>query len=161
MTRNESQRDRAVEYFNAAWTLIDSPDRSAEQERQMFVFACASRQLWSEVGGPAEIATGDWQIAHVAAVTGHDDLALEFANAAYELASESEVPVWLVASTCEGLARAHAVAGHRAEKDAWIVRARELLAKVDDIEDRELIESQIASIPSIPSVPSTPSTPNE
>ena len=156
MTQSKSQRDMAVEYFNAAWTLIDDPDRSAEQERQMLVLACASRQLWSEVGGPAEVATGDWQIAHVAALTGHDDLALDFANAAYELAVASDVPRWLVASTCEGLARAHAAAGHHAEKDAWIATAREQLAKVDDSEDRELIESQLASIPREPTIPGGP-----
>ena len=101
-----------------------------------------------EIGGPTEVVTGDWQIAHVAALTGHDDLSLDFANAAYELAIESDVPLWLVASTCEGLARAHAAAGHQAERDAWIAKAREQLVKVDDKEDRELIESQIASIPS-------------
>jgi hypothetical protein len=147
MTQTKSQRDLAVAYFNAAWALIDDPARSAEQERQMLVLACASRQLWGEIGGPTEVVTGDWQIAHVAALTGHDDLSLEFANAAYELAIESDVPLWLVASTCEGLARAHAAAGHQAERDAWIAKAREHLVEVDDKEDRELIESQIASIP--------------
>jgi hypothetical protein len=70
-----------------------------------------------------------------------------FATAAYERAAAADLPTWLVASTCEGLARAHAVAGHDDERDAFVARAHELLATVDDAEDRSLIESQLATIP--------------
>ena len=113
----------------------------------MLLLACTSRQLWGEVGGPVEIVTGDWQVAHVAALVGQSDLSLAFASAAYERASRSDVPDWLMASACEGLARAHAAAGHVAEREAWIAKAREHLKHVDDDEDRELVDSQIASIP--------------
>jgi hypothetical protein len=140
------QRDQAVGMYNATWALIEAPDRTPEQDRRMLTLACASRQLWDDIGGPEQLAVGDWQIAHVASLLGHAGLALEFAAAAYDRAVSSDVPTWLVASTCEGLARAHAVAGHSEERDAWIVRAEETLSAVDDPEDRELIESQIATI---------------
>jgi hypothetical protein len=48
---------------------------------------------------------------------------------------------------CEGMARAHATAGDRAGFERFVAQARELLATVDDDEDRVLIESQLASIP--------------
>ncbi len=82
----------------------------------------------------------------MAALTGHADLSLDFAAAAYERASDADVPLWLKASTCEGLARAHAAAGHEAERDAWVLKTRELLEQVDDAEDRALIEGQLATI---------------
>ena len=47
------------------------------------------------------------------------------------------------------MARAHAVAGHDQERDQWAADARATLAGVDDDEDRELIESQLATVPGL------------
>ncbi len=146
MSGNPSQRELAVAAFNRTWELIDSKERTSEQDREMLAAACASRHLWNDIGGPEQFATGDWQVAHVASLLGYSSMALEFAVAAYPTASTSDVPQWLVASTCEGLARAHSIAGHEVERDAWIQRARDILAKIDDAEDWELIESQLATI---------------
>jgi hypothetical protein len=44
------------------------------------------------------------------------------------------------------MARAHAAAGHADERDAWVARAQEILGRVDDADDRQLIEEQLASI---------------
>lgn len=144
----DSQRELAAQTFNAAWNLIDQSERTSEEERQMLTLACASRALWEGIGGAEQKVTGDWQVAHVASLLGHASLALEFANAAYEEASTSDVPTWLLASTCEGLARAHATAGHVDETGIWIEHAQRLLASVDDPDDRAVVEGQLASIPS-------------
>ncbi|HVQ17659.1 MAG TPA: hypothetical protein VMT27_01330 [Actinomycetes bacterium] len=145
----EDQRTLAVRMFNATWDLIETRDRSAEQDRQMLLMACASRQLWDGIGGPMEKSTGDWQVGHVAALLGHASLSLDFANAAYEQAISGEVPAWMIASTSEGLARAHAAAGHALERDAWIQRTRQLLQAVEDDEDRSLVETQLSTVPSV------------
>ena len=117
------QRALAARLFNRTWELLES-----------------SRD-----------AAGDWLVAHVASHLGYADLALDFATAAHERASTADpsVPLWLVASTEEGLARAHAVAGHDDERDRWAADARATLAGVDDDEDRELIESQLDTVPGL------------
>ena len=61
-------------------------------------------------------------------------------------ATAADVPTWLQASVCEGVARAHAVGGRAAARDAWIDRARQRLAAVADADERALIESQLATI---------------
>jgi len=142
----DQQRALAVQYFNQTWDLIDQPTRSAADDRRMLTLAMASRALWDDIGGDEQLITGDWQVAHVAALTGNADLSLDFAAAAYERAAGAAVPLWLKASTCEGLARAHAAAGHQAERDAWVLKARELLGQVDDDDDRALIEGQLATV---------------
>ncbi|MEO8105981.1 MAG: hypothetical protein ABI720_01575 [Actinomycetes bacterium] len=142
----EEQRALAVRYYNQAWDLIDKSGRSPADDRRLLTLAMASRALWDDIGGDEQWITGDWQVSHVAALTGHPGLALEFAASAYERAATADVPLWLKASTCEGLARAHAVAGHAAERDAWVVKARELLERVNDSDDRAVIERQLASI---------------
>lgn len=142
----DAQKSLAVQCFNQTWDLIDRGDRSAADDRRMLTLSMASRALWDDIGGDEQWITGDWQVAHVAALTGHADLSLDFAACAYERAAGADVPLWLRASTCEGLARAHAAAGHPAERDAWVVKARELLEQVDDTEDRALIEGQLGTI---------------
>lgn len=135
-----------MRFFNQAWDLIDKSGRTPAEDRRLLTLAMASRALWDDIGADEQWITGDWQVAHVAALTGFADLALDFAAAAYERAARADVPLWLKASTCEGLARAHAVAGHDAERDAWVLRARELLEQVDDADDRAVIEGQLSTI---------------
>ena len=138
----------AVAAFNTTWTLIDAPARSPEQDRQMLTSAFAARWHWGEIGTAENIAVSDWQVSHCASLLGDGPLALWFAHAGLERAESAELPTWLVASMCEGMARAHATAGDRSGYERFAARARDLLARVDDAEDRELIESQLASIPS-------------
>ena len=125
MAMTVDHRALAVGYFNSTWVLIKRADRSPEQDRDMLASALASRQHWSEAGGTDDnLTVGDWQVAHVASLA-----------------------TWLQASTAEGMARAAACAGDREGYDNYAAEARDLLAQVDDKEDRELIESQLASIP--------------
>jgi hypothetical protein len=141
-------RKLAGNYFNATWDLIDLPDRTPEQNRDMLAVAAASRQHWVEAGGTEEnLAVADWQVAHTAALAGFADVALSFAKAAVDRADAADVPIWMKASTHEGLARAHAAAGDRTGYDREVLIARGLLEQVTDNGDRELIESQLESIP--------------
>jgi len=141
-------RKLAVGYFNAAWDLIDLPERTSDQDRDLLSIAVASRQHWVDAGGTAEnLAVADWQVAYAASLAGFSDLALAFAQAAVDRAEAADVPVWMKASTHEGMARAHAAAGDRAGYEREAATVRSLLETVTDKEDRELIESQLASIP--------------
>ena len=146
-----AHRALAARLFNRTWELLESP-RSPADDRTMLACAIASRLHWTDIGTDENYAAGDWLVAHVASRLGYADVALDFAAAAYEtaLAAEPPVPGWLVASTQEGLARAHAAAGHDDERDRFAADSRRTLETVDDAEDRELIASQLASIPGLP-----------
>lgn len=140
-------RALGAQYFNATWDLIDLADRTPAQDRDMLTLAFASRQHWIEAGGSDEnLATSDWQVAHAAALAGWTDVALAFARAAVERADASDVPTWMKASAHEGLARAHAAAGDKASYEIEAARCREMLAQVDDANDRALVQSQLDSI---------------
>jgi hypothetical protein len=155
------QRALAVGLFNRTWELLERRDNAtdlttasdggAADDRLLLETAMASRLHWEGIGSAENLAAGDWLVAHVASRLGYADLALEFAGAAHERATTAgpEVPTWLVASTQEGLARAHATAGHDEERDRWAADARRTLEAVDDDEDRELIESQLATVPGL------------
>lgn len=133
--------------FNGAWDLIDSPERTADDDRQMLILAFASRWHWGVSGSPENKAIADWQVAHVASLVGQPSLALTYAQAAYDAARDGDLADWLRASTAEGLARAHASAGDRASYEVYASETRQLVGQLDDEEDRELILGQLASIP--------------
>jgi hypothetical protein len=143
----DAERDLAKRLFNRAWQLIDSPDRTPEQDRLMLVTACASFLHWDAVGTAENRAIADWQIAHVASLLGYGDLALAHATSAIERVRAAGLPDWLHASALEGMARAHAAAGNRAERDSYLKQAIESVATVTDAEERELISNQIATVP--------------
>jgi hypothetical protein len=146
-----THRALAVQLFNRTWELLESP-RSPADDRVMLASALASRLHWTDIGTDENYAVGDWLVAHIASHLGYCDLALDFAASSYEtaLAAEPPVPLWMVASAQEGLARAHACAGHDEERDRFAADARATLDAVDDAEDRELIAGQLASIPGLP-----------
>ncbi|MGZ4593191.1 MAG: hypothetical protein ACXV3C_04955 [Actinomycetes bacterium] len=146
-----AQRALAVHLFNQTWQLLEQPRRSAADDRTMLASALASRLHWDGVGEVDNYAAGDWLVAHVASHLGYADLALDFASAAHEraVAAGPAVPTWLLASTQEGLARAHAVAGHDEERDRYAEECRRTLESVDDEEDRDLIASQLATVPGL------------
>lgn len=142
-----ARRSFAVAAFNGAWDLIDKPDRTPADDRQMLTLAFAARWHWGEIGTAENTTIADWQVAHVASLIGESSLALAYAQAAYDEARKGDLPDWLRASTAEGLARAHASAGDRAAYEKYAGEARELASKLDEEEDRELILGQLASIP--------------
>lgn len=146
-----THRTLAVQLFNRTWELLES-SRAPADDRTMLACALASRLHWSGIGTDENYAAGDWLVAHVASHLGYCDVALDFAASAYEtaLAAAPPVPLWLLASTQEGLARAHACAGHDDERDRFAADARATLDAVDDEEDRDLIAGQLASIPGLP-----------
>lgn len=143
----EIERQLAVDLFNLVWELLDQPERSTAEDDRMLHAAHASRYHWSEVGGPEQLAVGEWQCARVYAVLGRAEPALHHARRAVELAAAPELPEWLVASAHEGLARAYAVAGDRDAAAREVRLARVALEKVEDPEEREVVESDLAGIP--------------
>lgn len=144
-----ARRLEAVAAFNRAWELIDSACRTTDEDDEMLAAAFASWYLWDSVGVEEQRAVGDWQIAHVASVLGHADLALRWAKRALERAIQNGWTDWRLASCYEGMARAYATAGNGRERDHWVVLARAVLDSLDDADDRELIASQLASVPGI------------
>lgn len=142
-----THRQLAVAAYNRAWELIDQPQRTDTERHAMLHAAFASRYHWEFIGGDEERAVGDWQIARVAGLAGLPQLALRYAQSAVDIALEHGWSGWRLASAYEGMARAHSVAGDRAERDRYVALAEEELATICDAEDRELIESQLATVP--------------
>jgi hypothetical protein len=143
-----AHRQLAVDTYNAAWDLVDSPERTVAEEDEMLLLAFASRFHWDRAGGGDEqLAIGDWFIGHCAAHVGMAGLAQRYSNRALDRVEAAGIEGWLRASAYEGMARAAACAGNAEDRARYAELAAEALAGVDDPEEREVIEDQLASIP--------------
>ena len=142
-------RQIGVERFNATWDLIDRADRSADDDVELLLSAMTSRWHWGQVGGPEEISTGDWQVAHAASLLGLGDLALLFARRNLATAEAQGWSGWRLASAHEGMARAFAVAGDAGGRARHLDAARIALDAEPDAEERQVIADQLATVPEV------------
>ena len=142
----EQHRALAVGLFNHVWELLRTTDRTPAMDAQMVHAAHASRFHWSQVGGPEQLAVGDWQCSRVYAVLGRSEPALHHARASLAICQEAGLGDWVVAAAYEALATASAVAGDQTARDQWMEKAREAVLAIADPEDRHVIEADLATI---------------
>jgi hypothetical protein len=140
-------RHFGVTLFNRCWELIESDTRTNDDDVEMLLTAVTSRWHWGQIGGPEEVATGDWLVAHVASLVGMDDLATVFATRNLATAAAEGWQGWRLASAHEGMARARAAAGDDHGRRHHIETARRLLREESDVENRQVIADQLDSVP--------------
>ncbi len=144
-----TQRALAAGLYNLAWTLLELDDRSPDDIDRMIHAAHASRHHWGAIGLPANRARGEWLCSRVYAVLLRREPALWHARRCLAIleAGGEGIEDWDLPAAYEALARAHAIAGDRAEAERWRAAARVALADVADAEDREPIEADLATLP--------------
>ena len=145
----EEERRLAVDLFNRAWTLMELPARTPEQDDELIDTAHASAYHWLQVGTAANRARSQWQLSRVYVVLGRSEPALHHARRclAWCEANPEALEDWDLAYAHEALARAHALAGESEEAGRHAAVARELAADVAGAEDREHLDADLATLP--------------
>jgi hypothetical protein len=145
----EQRRRLAVDLFNRVWTLLEKPDRSADEDDAMIHAAHASRHHWAEVGTAANLARGEWQVSRVYATLDRSEPALYHAGRCLAYCEENPDALedWDLPFAYQALARAHHVAGNAEEVRRFANRARELGGEIAGAEDRELLDRDLATLP--------------
>ncbi len=139
----------AVALFNRVWGLLEADSRTREQDDEMMHAAHASRWHWAHADAPDEVqrlAVGEWQCARVYSELGRGEPAVYHARRGLELASRPGVESWVHASACEGMARALRAAGDAPAFAEWRDRAHAAVAAIEDAEDREVLERDLATL---------------
>jgi hypothetical protein len=140
---NELLRNEAIATYNTAFDEVEA----GQDFLKAIELAAASLHLWRQVGNDQNIAIGYWLYSRALAGAGTGSLAVEAAEKSLEHLTKIESPAdWLVASLNEGLARAFVVA-HDPRTDLAIAKTADLVEKIEDPEDRELIQGQFNSLP--------------
>ena len=142
------QRRLAADLFNLVWTLLESQDRTAEQDERMLHAAHASRFHWGEVGEPVNLARGDWQVSRVYAVLGRAEPALHHAQRCLETCQANDIEDFDLAFAYEAMARASAIGGRSGDAATYAGLARQAGEHIDEPEEREIFFSDLAGLPS-------------
>jgi hypothetical protein len=145
----EEERQLAVDLFNRAWTLLDLPARTPEEDDELIDTAYASAYHWLQVGTPANRARSQWQLSRVYVLLGRPEPALYHARRclAWCQAHPKALEDWDLPYAHEALARAHALAGDAEAAQRHAGLARELGAGVAGAEDREHLDDDLATLP--------------
>jgi hypothetical protein len=143
---DETRRRMAADLFNHTWELLEKSPRSPAEDDEMIHAAHASRYHWGEVGGPQQLAAGEWQCSRVYATLGRAEPALWHARRCVEINEAHETPAWSLASGYEAMARAMRVSGDLTAAREWAAKGRETIAREPDPEDRQIIEQDLDTL---------------
>jgi hypothetical protein len=143
----ESRTQAAKELFNYNWTLLEKPDRTANDDDMMVGAAHASRLFWDEVGTAVHRVRGEWLISRVYATLGRAEPSLHHARRCLGLCEIDGIGGFDLAFAYEATARAQAVAGNAGESARYEEQARASAASISDKEDRDLLLADLDTLP--------------
>jgi DNA-binding transcriptional MerR regulator len=142
----EARRRLAIDLFNHVWTLLESADRTAEQDDEMIHAAHASRYHWGEVGDAPNRARGEWQCSRVYATLGRAEPALHHARRCLEICQGNGIGDWDLAAAYEACARASRVAGDAEGLARYRALCAEAVERIIDPEERAIIAADLATL---------------
>jgi DNA-binding transcriptional MerR regulator len=144
-----THRQLGVDLYNSTWTLLEKADRTPAETDELIHRAHASRWHWGQVGelgGPVNLARGEWLCSRVYALLGRGEPGVWHARRCVEINEAAGNGDWDIASAYEAMARALLVSGDRAGAAEWKAKATAALAGIAEADDREVIEKDLAGI---------------
>jgi hypothetical protein len=141
-----AHRHFSVTCFNAAWDLIDHPDRGASDDEQLLLRAMASLWHWTqrEDRTEANLAIGHWLVSRAYALLGQAENARRHASKSLDHCGGSGP--FYSGYAYEALARAESLGGNPALKAGYLERARRLAGEVTDPRERDLLLADLAGL---------------
>ena len=140
----------AAELFNRTRSLLDSHDRSPEEDAAMIDMAHASRWHWSIVGAPVNLARGSWQISRVNAVLGRAEPARIHAEQYLAECERHALSEFDRAFAHEAIARACACDGDSEGVATHVQYGLAAAEQVESERDREWVRRNLATVTTDP-----------
>jgi DNA-binding transcriptional MerR regulator len=145
----ELHRALGAGLYNRCWDLMETEDRTLEQDDELIATAHASAWHWLQVGHAANRARSHWLCSRVYAVLGRAEPALYHARRCVDIVDGGGEGIedWDGPAAYEAMARASTVAGDLAAAREWKAKAGVALAAIAEPEDRTSIEGDLATLP--------------
>lgn len=136
----------AAQCFNDAWGLIEKPDRTPDDDRQMFLLNQASLWHWTRRPDCTEknLSIGYWQASRIQSLLGNAVEATRYAELC--LGESDGLPPFYVAYAYEALARAAKTAGDHDAMQKHLITARRLAGEVRDADSRQALIADLDSL---------------
>jgi hypothetical protein len=138
----------AVECFNRAWDLIDKPERTAEEDEEMLRLSLTSTWHWIQRRDctVTNLSVGYWQTSRIYTLLGQVENARRYGMLCLQTSQAEGVEPFALGFAYEALARAEAVAGNRAQMEAYLERARKVCETMTDEDDRQQLLKDLETV---------------
>jgi hypothetical protein len=137
----------AMECNNRAWRLSEAPTLSAAENTEMLDAAHAAAFHWSKVGTEIHTARANMLLAHVHALLGHAEPAMQYAGACFANVTSRESPQWELAFAHAVLAHAASAAGNAELHSRHFTLAKQMGQALPNAEEREIFEATFRRVP--------------
>lgn len=137
----------AVEFFNDAWRLMETENRTRAENDLMLHAAHASLYHWSLIGQPINRVRGEWQISRVYSILHRAEPALYHARRCLEICKAEGIEDFDLAYAYEAVARALAIGNKIAESAFYAEKARQAGEQIQEAEVREQFFEDLRKIP--------------
>lgn len=147
MKPDEAHLHFSATCFNRSWELLELPERSPAEDRELIATAQASLYHWIQRPDvtPKHMSIGLWLVARVHAVLGHATEALRVAQDCLDLSRDEDLEPFCLAYAHEAVCRAAWVAGDGALAREHLALVIEYAGRVEG-EDRALIDADVAEL---------------
>ena len=137
----------SADCFNKTWDNMDKDGgRSTEENMEMLHTAIASVWHWTqrEDVTPKNLSIGYWQVSRVYCLIKQPNNARRYGLLALEYAKN--LSPFLKGYAYETLARAEMIANNRVIMKVYLDKAREILAQINDEEDRQALAKDLDAL---------------
>lgn len=141
------QRRLAGQANNRAWTLAESPSRTAEEDEEMLQAAHAAMYFWRIAGQPKQWAHAAQLLAHVYALLRLPRPALHYQARSQPVFFCDRAEAWERALAHAVAANVAAAAGDARAHGEHFRQAVQLTASLPEAEDRQIIEATLRTVP--------------
>lgn len=143
----QAHKHFSVDCFNKTWDNMDkNGGRSTEENMEMLHTAIASLWHWTqrEDVSPRNLSIGYWQVSRVYCLIKQPHNARRYGLLSLQYAKD--LSPYLKGYAYETLARAELIANNRVITKVYLDKAHEMLAQIDDEEDRQALARDLASL---------------
>ncbi len=132
--------------FQQAWELIETENRSFDDDLQMITLAHASLFHWSRRDDVTQtnLAVANWLLSRIYCLVDDADRALEYAYRSQELSVS--LAAFYRGYAKEAVGRALNLAGEREASRREIELARQIAETIEDVDDRVMLLTDLETI---------------
>jgi len=135
----------AVDLFNHTWALLDTKERTSDQDEEMVHSAHASRHHWGIVGNKLNHARGEWQISRVYSALKRFSSAVHHAELYMSACKMHSFSPFDEAFSSEGLARA-LVENDPEKAKQCLTESRKIGESIEKEEDRHWLHANLDEV---------------
>ncbi len=138
----------SADCFNRVWGLLEKPERTPEEDRDMVQLSLASVWHWTERGDCTDtnMSIGYWQASRVYATIGLPDEARRYGRLCLEASQGPDILPFYLGYAYEALARAEVAAGNGDKAREHLAESRRIADGLPDPDAKKQLLAELDAL---------------